>query len=343
MRPIELSIIIVNYHSAKYTLASIKSICDQTAEVSYEMIVVDNASFDECGQLLVKKYPQVTFVQSARNVGFARANNLGYEYARGTVLLFLNPDTEVQDRAIDRLYKRFKALDEPGVVGCRLINSDRSLQTCCVQPLPTILNQILDAEILQRFFPKYKMWISASSFENSETPVEVEAISGACMMIRRDVFNWVGGFSPDYFMYTEDLDLCYKTRRDGFKNYYIPEAVIVHHGGGSSQQSRSSFSTVMMRESVSRFLRKSHGGVYSVCYRIALGGAAVVRLLFLLSLLPVYLLRRRLINWRASFRKWLTILRWVVGLELWSRKCDQAATVSPKSGKVSSCVESAEN
>ena len=123
----DLSIIIVNWHSADYVEACVQSIREQTAAVNYEVIVVDNASYDGCGERLAHEYPGIIFVQSQCNLGFARANNLGSEYAQGPVLLFLNPDTEVQDRAIDRLYAHFQTLPDSGVAGCRLLNSDGSV------------------------------------------------------------------------------------------------------------------------------------------------------------------------------------------------------------------------
>ncbi|MGO9373413.1 MAG: glycosyltransferase family 2 protein [Syntrophobacteraceae bacterium] len=318
MSQVDLSIIIVNYHSSEYVLACMRSICEQTSSVHYEVIVVDNASHDGCGEELARKYPNAVFVQSGDNLGFAGANNLGVNHARGRVLLFLNPDTEIKEHAIDRLYGRFTQFVSPGIAGCRLLNSDGSLQTSCVQSFPTILNQVLDADILRRIFPKSSLWGIKALLEKAPMPTEVEAVSGACMMVQREVFDSLSGFSADFFMYGEDLDLCWKARRAGFRNYHINDAVIVHHGGGSLQQARSNFSIVMMRESVSRLLRKSHSSLYSLCYRFALTGAALCRLTFMATLFPVYAVRRRSKALSAPFRKWFAILRWGLGLERWT-------------------------
>ena len=115
---------------------------------------------------------------------------------------------------------------------------------------------------------------------------EVQGISGACMMLRRDVYIRVGCFSEDYFMYTEDLDLCYKTRKSGLKNYYLAEAATIHFGGSSSRQAASDFSCIMMRESIWRFLRKTRGDIYGLGYRCAMFLSAVVRLGLLVFLSP---------------------------------------------------------
>jgi GT2 family glycosyltransferase len=345
MSAIDLSIIIVNWHSAEYVLACVRSIREQASTLHYEVIVVDNDSSDGCGERLAREHPRVIFLQCRCNLGFARANNLGAEHAHGAVLLFLNPDTEVRDRAIERLYADFQRLPDAGVVGCRLLNSDGSVQTSCVQSLPTVLNQVLHTEILRRWFPKAGLWGTAALFRGGTTPVEVEAVSGACMMIRRDVYDRVGGFSSDYFMYTEDLDLCFKTRRAGFRNFHVGHVMIVHHGGGSSQWARSNFSNVMMRESVSRFLRKSRGGLYSGYYRFALSGAAAIRLALLLILTPAWLARHGARRWGTACRKWLAILRWGLGLARWTRQYDQleAAVACPNHSAVKICAESPEN
>jgi hypothetical protein len=304
---------------------------------------VDNASFDGCGEKLSQEYPSVIFLQSQYNLGFARANNFGAKHARGGVLLFLNPDTEVQKGAINFLYEEVRRLQEAGVVGCRLLNSDGSVQTSCVQAIPTVLNQLFNAEVLRRWFPKFRFWGISALSESGKVPVQVEAVSGACMMIRREVFNLVGGFSSDFFMYCEDLDLCYKTQRAGFTNFHLGNAVIIHHGGGSSGQERSNFSNVMICESVYRFLRKSRGVLYGDIYRIALCSAAIIRIGLIVLLFPVYSQLRRSQNSIASLLKWVAILRWVVGLESWSRKYYHGISVSPKDKKVKTCVGSAGN
>jgi GT2 family glycosyltransferase len=312
----DLSIIIVNWHSADYVLACIRSISEETSAVNYEVIVVDNASFDGCGERLAREHPGVIFIQSQCNLGFARANNLGAEQARGAVLLFLNPDTEVRDRAIERLYAYFLELPDPGVVGCRLLNSDGSLQAPCVKSLPTVLNQVLDAEVLRRWFPKAGLWDTAAQYEGRLVPVEVEAIIGACMMIRSTVFRRVGCFSDQYFMYAEDMDLCHKVREAGLKVYYAPGAEVVHHGGGSSQTYFSKFSSAMMHESIYLFLRSNRGRLGAYAYRLSMAASALLRMTILA---PGVLLGQgdTCAARRASLHKWSAILRWSAGLGKW--------------------------
>jgi GT2 family glycosyltransferase len=317
---IALSIIIVNWNSKDYLQRCVASIVTQPTRVPFEIVVVDSGSFDGCDAMLRQFFPHVRFIQSRDNIGFAAANNLGVEAAFGETLLFLNPDTEVGEGVIDHLYEILSASPDVGILGPRLLNTDGSLQTSCVQVMPTILNQLFDFDILQRRFPNWPLWRTAAALEGQESPVEVEALSGACMIARREAFVRIGGFCTDYFMYAEDIDLCWKARRAGYRNFYDPGANVVHHGGGSTQRGRSHFHEVMIPESLSRLLCKTHGRTYSVLYRIALSASAVVRILLLGLSLPAGCLTRKTRRWTVMLKKWSAILRWGLGMESWVKK-----------------------
>ena len=321
---LDLSIIIVNWKSAKFTNECVASIRQHATGLAYEIIVVDNASFDGCDKVLRESAPEVIYRQSEKNLGFAKANNLGFETARGASLLFLNPDTVVVGAAIDCLHNALQRLPRAGAVGGRLLNGDGTLQTSCIQAFPTIVNQMLASDFLVNRWPEAGMWGAAPLYRQSPEPDEVQVISGACLMVRREVFEKIGGFSEDYFMYAEDLDLCYKVRRAGWKNYYVPEALVIHFGGSSSKQTASNFSSVMMRESVWRFLRKTRGGFYGSGYRCAMLASALCRLGALGLCLPVQAWRGRQPACRSSLRKWWAIL-------LWSLRADSMGkTTRPK-------------
>ncbi len=214
----DLSIIIVNWNSADYLKTCLNSLYVNNAGVVSEIIVIDNASFDKCHSIITNEFPGVHFIQSHQNLGFAKANNLGAEQAHGDFLLFLNPDTEILGNAISEMLSAIRKLPLAGVIGCKLLNTDMTLQNSCIQPFPTILNQSLDSDILLRRFPGFSIWGPVPHLLNQLGPSEVQAISGACMMIRKEIFTEIGGFSTDYFMYTEDIDLCYRVRSAGYIN-----------------------------------------------------------------------------------------------------------------------------
>jgi len=309
-----LSIIIVNWNSKDYLRKCLQSIYANAREISFEVVVVDGASYDGCGEMLALEFPEVKFVQSERNVGFARANNLGFGQSRGDYVLFLNPDTEIVGEAINTLHTFLRETRDAGIVGAKLLNADGSVQTSCIQAFPTILNQFFDAEILRRAFPRLSFWGMKPLFSPHEKPAEAQMLSGACLMLPRPVFQKIGGFSDDYFLYAEDLDLCFKTRLDGLKNYFMPAAVIIHHGGGSSRPSQSVFLAVLMRESVYRFLTKFRGKWYGFAFRASLAFNAAGRLALLLVLFPISLIRGRTEAARDPIRRWAAILKWTMGL-----------------------------
>lgn len=339
-KTVDLSIIIVNWNSKDYVAECIESVRRSVRILSHEIIVVDSGSFDGCGEMLAN-HPDVRFIQVAQNVGFGRANNIGAKQARGTVLLLLNPDTQVRGDAVETLYAHTISLANPGVVGCRLVNADTTLQTSCVQVIPTILNQLINVAILQRLFPTVGPLQTAMSFEDVDAPVPVEALSGACMMIRREAFESVDGFSKDYFMYGEDIDLCYKMRSLGRANYYCRDSEMLHHGGKSSGHKASRFSDVMVREAVYRFLRKTRGGAYGVAYRIALAGSAVARLTLLVVVLPSVILPGAFRTLYGMTSKWIGILRWAVGLEHWVHDYDLPRDAESGAGEAAAPIGAA--
>jgi N-acetylglucosaminyl-diphospho-decaprenol L-rhamnosyltransferase len=313
----DLSIIIVNWNSTYFLRKCLASVEAQTRGLKREIVVIDAGSFDGCDRMLREFYPEVRFIQSESNLGFARANNAAFKASQGRSILFLNPDTELAGPAINILYEELQKLPQAGALGGRLLNADRSIQTSCVQAIPTLLNQVLDTEWLRLLWPKSVLWGMAPLYDPTDQPSEVEGISGACVMLKRSVFEQVGLFSEDYFMYAEDLDLCDKLRTAGLRNYYIPAATIIHFGGGSSERAPSNFATVMSVESMWRFFRKRRGSRSGMGYRGAMFFEALGRLALLGLALPVQTIRRRRQAWNHSCKKWRAILRWSAKREKW--------------------------
>lgn len=313
----DLSIIIVNWNSADFVKDCLTSIFATPPDLDFEVVVIDSGSFDECGAMIKRGFPHVTFIQSKENVGFSRANNLAFQQTRGKYLLFLNPDTEVLGSGVRILFEHARMLPRAGAVGCKLLNTDRSLQTSCVQSFPTIINQVLDSEFLRQVSPRAALWGMAPLYSSKDQPLEVEAIVGACIMMKREVFEHIGLFSTDYFMYAEDIDLCYKARQQGYVNYYVPNASIVHHGDGAVGRAKSNFAVVMAVESVWRFLRKYRGATYAFLFRQAMLLGALGRLFLLFSRKILLKLRGSQSESAPSWAKWKAIARWCIGLERW--------------------------
>jgi len=315
----DLSIIIVNWNSKDYLRKCIDSIVPTTHGIQYEIVVIDNASFDGCDEMLRQYYPHVRFIQGQKNCGFAWANNMAFQKSRGRNLLFLNPDTEVKDSSIEILYDQLINLPNAGIVGATLLNSDGSIQTSCIQAFPTILNQLLDSNALRNLFPEAGLWGMKPLYTGDGHPKQVDAVSGACLMIKKSVFEDVGMFNTEYFMYSEDIDLCFKVREASLNAYYVPKAVILHHGGKSSSNNDSNaFSSVMMLESRWRFFRKTRGTWYGRAYRAGMFCVSSIRILLLVAVMwPVLWISGKTPSLKNSIHKWKARLEWTLCLEKW--------------------------
>jgi GT2 family glycosyltransferase len=309
----DLSVIIVNWRSADYLKKCLKSVFANAAGLSLEVIVIDNASYDGCGEMIAREFPEVRFFQSPENLGFARANNLGFEHSSGKNLLFLNPDTEIVGSALQEMLASLERTPTAGIVGPKLLNSDLSIQTSCIQRFPTVLNQFLDSEYLRARFPRARIWGMRPLWERSGEPTEVEVISGACLMIKRDAFEQSGMFSPRYFMYSEDVDLCYEVRRLGRKILFAGKVTVIHHGGRSSSESEEShFASVMAKESIYRFFLDKRGRLYGALFRAVTVAAALFRLALCGAVIALPRHNRNQPA-RAAASKWRAILGWGLG------------------------------
>ena len=318
---VDLSIVIVNWNSLALLRRCLQTVYAGGKTVDFELIVVDNASFDGSAEIVMTEYPQVKFIQSRSNLGFAKANNLGAKQATGRNLLFLNPDTEILGDALGRMSSFLDTTPDAGVVGCKLLDSDMSVQTSCVQPFPSILNQALDTEFLRRSFPRLRLWGMQAIFKDDGQPACVEVISGACLMVKAAVFSRVGQFSSNYFMYAEDVDLCFKVQRAGYLNYYIGDVAVVHHGAVSSgNKSQSNFASIMMRESILEFMRLRRGRMYAVAYQYSTLLVALLRLFLLVAAFPLTSGSHKRDMLRRTLTKWLKVLRWAIGMEAWTKQ-----------------------
>jgi hypothetical protein len=208
-----------------------------------------------------------------------------------------------------------RSLPDAGIVGCRHVNPDLTVQTTSIQKFPTISNQILNIEYLRLRWPACPLWNIAPLFCDNPLPVVVEVIPGACMLLRRELFEQVGMFSEEYFMYAEDIDLNYKVARTGLKNYYVSDAVIIHYGGRSSaQKSVNQWSTLMQYRAMGLYYAKNHGRAYATIYRAAMGVSAFARLVMLALAFPLGNILWSRQSVCLATQKWRAILKWSLGL-----------------------------
>jgi len=322
-----LSIIIVNWNSTAYLLTCIQSIYKYTRETQFEIIVVDNASPDDDVDSVKCQFPDVVLIKSSENLGFARANNLGFRASRGEYVVFLNPDTILINPAFDLLLSQVRLLPKAGVVGCTLFNEDRTIQTSAIQTFPTVFNQLLDVDFIRNRFPACPLWNFAPLLKGGDVPSPVEVVSGACMLLKREVFAQVGQFSEDYFMYAEDVDLCYKVAKANFANYFVPQAQIIHLGGKSSVVKRRA--VLMKWRSILHYVAKHRGSVYGSIFRVAMGCSAVLRLA-VLGLRWLIVGGPRKVRLQGTLLKWWLILKTMISH---SEKANSAGNFAAQGAK----------
>lgn len=316
----ELSIILVNWNCISYTEQCLASIRDTVGNLDVEVIVIDNHSADAPCATLNEQFPWITLLLSDENLGFGRANNLAVKHSTGEYLLFLNPDTLVLGDALSQMLLALKSMPKGGAIGCKLLNPDGTLQSTCVQPFPTIANQLLALGWLQRRWPTLPLWGRQAAYANEPGKVfEVDFVSGAAILIRRDIFLKVEGFNPDYFMFAEETELCLEIHAAGYSVGHTGDAQIIHFGGQSTKTREDSFASVMMRDSVYRFFKRNRGATYAVAYRLVLLLSAACRVMVLGGLLPVVILLRNQslkLDVTRALGKWLDIAHWAVGFNI---------------------------
>jgi GT2 family glycosyltransferase len=236
----DLSVVILNWNARDFLVASLRSIESQNWQSAVEIIVVDNDSrLDDSAQAVRDGFPQVLLVESGGNIGFAAGNNLGLEKARGRYVLFLNPDTIVHDGALDFLVEWADAHPRVGAMGPRLLNEDGTLQPSC-RAFPSVGAGFFRNTPLGRLWPG-NPWTRAYLMQgfSHDREAAVDWLSGSALMLRREAIDdllrrdgalWDAGF----FMYCEDVDVCFRLKEAGWRRIYVPGATITHRIGASS-------------------------------------------------------------------------------------------------------------
>jgi len=282
-KPLDVSIIVVNWNTRDLLRDCLRSVFVATQSVTYEVIVVDNASADGSVAMLEREFPAVRIVANGANLGFAAANNQGIALAQGRYVLLLNSDTIVMDLAIDKTIEFADRHPDAAVTGCRVLNPDGSLQQTCFM-FPSLLNQLLFAAYLYQLFPKSRFFgREQMSWWNRDDAREVDVVTGCYMLVRRDAIDDVGPMDDKFFMYAEETDWCYRFRMSGWQCRFTPDAQIVHIGGGSAPKLGSRRARIANR-SFARYMFKhwSRPRAVTGVYLIAL--FYVIRLVALVPL-----------------------------------------------------------
>jgi len=255
---VDLSIIIVNYNVQRNLRQCLQSISRSRKEVSLETIIVDNNSNDGSIEMVKEEFPEVELVENCQNLGFAKAINQGLKESEGRYLLLLNPDTIVLPDALGKMVEFMDGNPQAGALGCKLLNSDGSLQQSC-RSFPTLTTAFFENTGLEKLFPRNKfIGRHRMGYWGHNDIREVDQPTGAALMVRREIISQVGLMDEQFYMYYDDVDWCYRIKRKGWKIYFIPLAQIIHYG---SQSSRSNMPEMKIQRYKSRhkFFRKHYG------------------------------------------------------------------------------------
>jgi GT2 family glycosyltransferase len=230
----KLSFIIVTYNSANFIGDCINSIVRQECnDITSEIILIDNASTDSTAEILRNKFPNILLKENLENVGFATAVNQVVSLSQGEYILLLNPDTIIKDNFIEKLFSFLQNTPDASIVGVKLVDENNKHQ-------PSSWKKISLLTIFIEMLLPYDLSIKLVT-ETPDKPSRVQNVSGACMLIRRDVFEKLNGFDARFFLYYEEIDFCMRAIKKGYKVYYTPEIEVVHFAAKSSSDNKEAF------------------------------------------------------------------------------------------------------
>ncbi len=290
----DLSVVIVNYNVKYFLENTIRSLKDTVRNLSYEIIIIDNASRDGSREHILSKFNDINYIYNDSNLGFAKANNQGLKIAKGDYVLILNPDTIVKEKSVNLLVEYLKKNEKTGLVTCKIIGPEGTLDASCHRSFPTIWNSFCHLSGLSKLFPNSRLFSSYNLlYLEDDRIAEVDAVSGSFMLLRRNIIDEGILMPEDYFMYGEDIDFCYQIKRQGYKIEYVPISEIVHYRGQSSKKDKIKLRKYFF-DSMKIFVKKNYTSKYSLFFKFILDIAimfsflvSIGKIIFRMYLLPI--------------------------------------------------------
>jgi len=299
----DLSIVIVTWNARDVLLPAVASIFREVKGISYEVIVVDNDSKDGSADAVEADFPEAKVLRCPRNLGFAGGNNVGLREIQGRHAVLLNSDTITHAGAFERMVAYMDEHPEVGACGPQLLNPDGSKQNC-FHNFPTLTTELVNLSLLKALFPaKYPGKRQAYT-----APLEVDAVLGACMLLRREVLEKVGPMDDGYFFFLEETDWCARIREAGWKIVHLPDARITHLYGESTKKKLPTETYIEYYRSLYRFFGKNRGPGQ----KAVVAAFRVVKLVLdvLLAALPVILTLGLAEKPRRRLSTYATLLAW---------------------------------
>ncbi|MDZ7724269.1 MAG: glycosyltransferase family 2 protein [candidate division KSB1 bacterium] len=296
----DVSIIIVNYNTYKYTINCIKSIIENSYGLDIEIIVIDNGS-REFNLEEIKKMSKMIFVtRNDNNEGFSSANNKGIQLSTGKYILLLNNDTIILPNTLQLAKSYMDQNPLVGILGCKLLNPDYTLQPSIVN-YPRVFNDLLKLcipEFFRKNTPKKRAFISnhlkpltkigLGLFYNANDITYVEIVVGAFMFTRREALNEIGLLDEGFFFMVEEADWCYRFMKNGWKICYFPAAKIIHYGGAALNQEFPGKYFVQMYKSRLYYYQKHLSKANSYLFIFGVSTILFIKVLLMIAILPVF-------------------------------------------------------
>jgi len=281
----DLSVIIVSYNVKYFLEQCLCSVKEAFQSLETEVFVIDNNSSDGTVDYLQQEFPFITFISNQENLGFSRANNLALKKATGRYVLFLNPDTIIPEDCFVRTISFLENNPRAGALGVKMIDGGGNFLKESKRGFPTIWASFCKMSGLTKAFPSSRIFARYYMGHLSENEnQEVEALSGAFLMVKKEVLDKTGGFDERFFMYAEDIDLSFRIKQAGYQNHYFSETTILHFKGESTR--KDTRYVQLFYQAMIQFVHKHHRGFSSVLLALLLHLIAGVKTLFSFLVLP---------------------------------------------------------
>ncbi|MDA3614961.1 glycosyltransferase family 2 protein [Polluticaenibacter yanchengensis] len=254
----KISVIIVNYNVKHFLEQCLLSVSNAMEDISGEIIVVDNNSNDNSKAYFQNRFKNVNFIWLGENLGFGKANNLAVDIARGEYVLFLNPDTLVPEECFSKCLQFIEADQSIGALGIKMIDGSGTFLPESKRANPSPVTSLFKLSGLSSLFPRSKVFAKYHlGYLDQNKNHEVDILAGAFMLIRKNILDKIGAFDEIFFMYGEDIDLSYRIKKEGYKNYYFADSSIIHFKGESTKKGSLNY-VKMFYNAMSLFVSKHY-------------------------------------------------------------------------------------
>jgi len=308
----DLSIVIVNWNTRELLEACLRSVYAQVHGLDFEVFVVDNASVDGSPEMIRTKFPQVSLIQNNVNLGFVKANNQAISLSKGRYISLLNPDTLLKNDALSKMVTFLDGHPDIGVLGCKILTAEGEIDLRGAKEFPSLLGELFELTRLSHWLPRSRFFGNyLMTYWDREDSREVDVLSGACLMIRREALEQVQYLDENFFIYGAEVDWYYRLKRLGWKVFYYAEAEIVHIGGQSTSQLKEEMGIERFRSRY-RLFWKHKGRSYAWAYKALVFLITVTKVLAFWIGLLVSTSGEKKCRYQAKVKLHRRVLWWVL-------------------------------